>query len=445
MRYAMLNALILLSAAASISAQDDEGGKRFEGYVKASAEEFDKAKPAIGEPFPELTVYTPDGKEFNTADLRGHYTLVVLGCLTCPPFLGNVAGLEAVYRDYQPKGVKMYFVYRNTAHPELRGNYLQTFTLQERLAHSRQAIKQLGASIPWLVDPIDNRLKQALGNRANSEFLIDPKGIVVRKRVWSKPAEVRKDLEELVGKVDRITKPKDLELKVQPTIPETAPRGFVERLPRAGMFPVVMDPQFEKGGQPFFAKLRAEADLTLIDTGKGRLYLGFHLDPLYEVHWNKLNKPLKFDLKLPDGASFSTTSGQATAIDADTDCDPREFMIDVEQWPQDKPVEVSVSYAVCTDKECHLVKQSYLLTRERDRDGGRAAPAGFRGALSAEEMIKMMLAGDKNADGKLTKDELPSLLRSNFGKCDKNDDGVLDAAEQQALAAEHVSFLPRAR
>jgi hypothetical protein len=445
MRYTILCGLLLLASARPTFAQDEEGGKRFEGYTKASAEEFDKARPAIGQPFPELTVYTPDGKEFETASLRGHYTLVVLGCLTCPPFLGNVAGLEAVYRDYEPKGVKFYFVYRNVAHPELRGNYLQTFTFEERLAHSRQAVKQLGATIPWLVDPIDNRLKHALGNRANSEFLIDPKGIVVRKRVWSKPDAVRKDLEELVGKVDHITKPEDLDLKLQPTIPETAPRGFVERLPRAGMFPVVMDPQFDKGGQPFYAKLRAEADLTLLDTGKGKLYLGFHLDPFYEIHWNKLTKPLKFELKLSDGVSFSTTSGQAATVDADNDCDPREFMIDVEKWPQDKPVQVSVSYAVCSENECHLVKQVYLLTRERDRDGGRAAPAGFRGALSAEEMIKMMLAGDKNRDGKLAKEELPTLLRNGFDKSDRNGDGVLDEQELRALAASHVSFLPLER
>ena len=53
---------------------------------------------------------------------------------------------------------------------------MQPFTLEERLAHARQAEKQLGASIPWLVDAMDNRLKHALGDRPNSEFIIDPEG-----------------------------------------------------------------------------------------------------------------------------------------------------------------------------------------------------------------------------------------------------------------------------
>ena len=64
---------------------------------------------------------------------------------------------------------------------------MQPFTLEERLAHARQAGKQLGATIPWLVDAMDNRLKHAMGDRPNSEFVIDPKGKIVRKRAWSHP------------------------------------------------------------------------------------------------------------------------------------------------------------------------------------------------------------------------------------------------------------------
>jgi cytochrome oxidase Cu insertion factor (SCO1/SenC/PrrC family) len=45
-------------------------------------EEFVKAQPAVGDSLPELTVFTPDGKPFQTADLRGHYTVLTFGCLT---------------------------------------------------------------------------------------------------------------------------------------------------------------------------------------------------------------------------------------------------------------------------------------------------------------------------------------------------------------------------
>ena len=45
-------------------------------------EDFLKGKPAVGDVIPDLTVYTPDGKEVKTADLRGHYTVLTFGCLT---------------------------------------------------------------------------------------------------------------------------------------------------------------------------------------------------------------------------------------------------------------------------------------------------------------------------------------------------------------------------
>lgn len=423
-----------------------EPGKRFENFSRPNDREFLTAAPRIGDTFPDLTVYTSDGQEFRTTNFRGSYTLVTLGCLTCPPFLSNVPGLEAVYRDYQPKGVKFFFVYRAVAHPELRGNYLQTFTLDERLAHARQAGRQLGSSIPFLVDPMDNRLKRALGSRANCEYLIDPEGKVVRKRMWSNPNEVRRDLEKLVGKVDAVTSPEDLKLKVEgEPIAETAPRGFVERLSRAGMWPLVIDPQIEKSVEPFFAKLRVEADIPLLDTGKGKLYLGFHLDPLYKMHWNKLSKPLRFEITLPDGVLFSVTSGQARVIDAESDCDPREFMIDVSEWPKNKAVILTVDYAACSELDCHIVRQEYVLTRERDPNGGRAGPAGFRGVLTPQAMVKLLLVGDKDDDGRLTRQEITSVLRRSFAQYDNNRDGVLDKNEIAALAEEQTKFLPSAR
>ena len=45
-------------------------------------EDFLKGKPAVGDVIPDLTVYTSDGKEVKTSDLRGHYTVLTFGCLT---------------------------------------------------------------------------------------------------------------------------------------------------------------------------------------------------------------------------------------------------------------------------------------------------------------------------------------------------------------------------
>jgi len=43
---------------------------------------FVRQAPKIGVRLPSLSVYSADGNAFNTADLRGHYTVLTFGCLT---------------------------------------------------------------------------------------------------------------------------------------------------------------------------------------------------------------------------------------------------------------------------------------------------------------------------------------------------------------------------
>lgn len=43
---------------------------------------FAREKPAIGDRLPDLTVYSPDGKEVKTSSLRGQHVVITFGCLT---------------------------------------------------------------------------------------------------------------------------------------------------------------------------------------------------------------------------------------------------------------------------------------------------------------------------------------------------------------------------
>ncbi len=44
---------------------------------------FEATAPAVGESLPDLTVYDAGGKELQLGQLlQGHYTVIVLGCLT---------------------------------------------------------------------------------------------------------------------------------------------------------------------------------------------------------------------------------------------------------------------------------------------------------------------------------------------------------------------------
>jgi hypothetical protein len=347
--------------------------------------------------------------------------------------LWNVSGLEAVQRDYGPRGVKFFYLYKSLAHPELAGHYVQPFTLQERLAHARQAEKQLGGSIPWLVDAMDNRLKHALGDRPNSEFIIDPRGHIVRKRAWSYPAQVRQDLETLVGPVERITRESDIHLKLELPLKAPASRGVVPRVSRPRMQPLAMEPQIDPKGVPFYAKLRAEGDSDLLTTGQGKLYFGFHLDPFHQAHWNNLTEPLQFKLEVSEGVKVDRREGVAPRVKPASDADPREFLLDVAAWPKDQSIRLTVTYFACVgEKACHTVRQSYVLHRRRDRDGGGARGAGA-GFWDPEGFARQMVARSKRSDGKVSKDEVQGLIRPHFEHLDTNKDGLLDVEELKAV------------
>ena len=71
----VLGWLVALGLAGSAQAQLDprqQANRRFESTA-----------PAVGEPLPDLTLYDADGKALRVGELlQGHYTVIVLGCLT---------------------------------------------------------------------------------------------------------------------------------------------------------------------------------------------------------------------------------------------------------------------------------------------------------------------------------------------------------------------------
>jgi hypothetical protein len=238
--------------------------------------------------------------------------------------------------------------------------------------HIQEARRTLGSEIPWISDSMSNDLKHALGNSPNSEFVIDPEGKVASRRAWSQPELLRQDLERLVGPVENPTQVSDLNLKVEPP-PKVAASGVVPRVEVPGIMRAVrIKPQSSE--LPFYAKLRAEVDRNFFDSGEGTLYLGFHVDPIYRVHWNNLVNPLKFEIKAPEGITVSPSQGEGPQVAVPSDIDPREFLLDVKQQKgASQPLELAVRYFACNDEEgwCIPVSQKYSIYLESDSDLGQ--------------------------------------------------------------------------
>ena len=263
-----------------------------------------------------------------------------------------------------------YYIYKPLAHPEYN-NYVTPFTLEERLMHVAEAKRRLGSSITWLADPMHNPYHEAMARTPNSELVVDPEGRVAARRSWSDPEALRADLERLVGPVERRTRVEDLDLPAQPP-PPTVAKGVVPRVEipptMAGM---EVEPIIEEGGVPFYVKLRAEGDESLRATGNGKMYVGFHLDPLYRVHWNNEAGPVKFSLTAPTGSTVTPAGGEGPALDAPADADPREFLVDVAMSDMAQPLDLDVFYFACDDALtfCIPVNQSYRIHLQRDNHG----------------------------------------------------------------------------
>jgi len=344
-----------------------------------------------------------------------------------------------VYRDYSPKGVQFFYLYKALAHPEHLG-YVRPVTLGERLMHIKEAERTLGSGITWICDTMSNDLKHAIGNAPNSEYVLDPEGKIFVKRAWSDPEELRKDLERLVGPVEKPTSVADLDMKVADP-PREAPVGIVPRPTVPGnMKALRLSPQLEKSRHPFYVKARVEASAEFVEGGRGMLYLGFHLDPLYGVHWNNLVAPLQFELFPPDGVIVSPSKASGPKVKAETDADPREFLLVADRGGSDEPMRLSVRYFACTDKACFPVTQEYLIHWDVDEDGGRPnrRPRSERGrpaeAGSPGSMVERMMSRDANGDGKLSRDELPTRVQRRFDRMDTNGDGFVDQAELKETA-----------
>lgn len=352
--------------------------------------------------------------------------------------------MEAIKKDYAPKGVKFYFIYKALAHPEGgTQSYVAPFTLEERVAHIKQAYKELGNSIPWICDNMQNELKHALGDRPNSEFIIDPTGKIVVMRDWSRPESLRNDLEKLVGKVANPTRPSQLKLAAKSTKPKYE-KGVVKRpeIPRQ-LRPVKVIPQ--DSDQPFYVKLRVEVEANVLNRRSGKLYLGFHLDPIHQVHWNNLASPLQYEIVGLKQGKLTPSKDSFAKVKVESDVDPREFILTASDLSPDVTFSVKVKYFACSDVAgwCKPVTQEYVVELEPDKDAGSARRAGqgrgagnnpggapfARGRFTAERFM----AQDKNKDGKITADELPPQMRRMIDRADRNGDQAIDRDEARMM------------
>jgi hypothetical protein len=148
--------------------------------------------PRINQHAPDFTLKTVDGKEsVQLANLIGKKPVVlVLGNFTCGPFRGLYASIEAMQQRYK-KDVNFLMVYVREAHPadgwKMESNtkvgvaVKQPTTLTERAQVAGQFCERLKATMPFVVDEIDDPVGTAYSGMPGRFYVIDTKGKVAYK------------------------------------------------------------------------------------------------------------------------------------------------------------------------------------------------------------------------------------------------------------------------
>ncbi|MEZ0227729.1 MAG: peroxiredoxin family protein, partial [Planctomycetota bacterium] len=140
--------------------------------------------PGPGERAPDFDLPTTEiAGRFRLSSRREvRPVLLTFGSLTCPYTLGALDALRALYPVFEGR-LDFVTVYVREMHPgEL---HPQPRTLHEKLRHAREW-KRLD-EIPWTVavDRLDGEVHRAFGLLPTPAFLIDSKGRVAFRTVWS--------------------------------------------------------------------------------------------------------------------------------------------------------------------------------------------------------------------------------------------------------------------
>lgn len=319
---------------------------------------------------PALNAVLPDGSETSLNDLiEGKYTVLAAGCLTCPEFHRGYREIEAANVDYAKKDVQFFFVYKSLRHPELDG-YLQPQNLSERLLQLEIAKGKLGTNIPWLVDNMENEMREALDFGANSVYLISPEGEVVYSTERINIPSFRSALVKHVGQVGEVTTANELDLPRARRPERLINEDSDIRVERPdGLVVLKLSPS--DPDETYYVKLRAEAEPELLKNGTGRLFIGFYPDPIHGAHWNNLTEPMRYTLKLPEGVEASPCMASAKKGSGKTDSDPRQFWVSFRSDSPIEDTEITLNYFACTDSLCLALSQSYTIHFEAVDDGSR--------------------------------------------------------------------------
>ena len=158
-------------------------------------EDFDA--PAVGERFPDATLWTVDGEKVRLSDYVGGKPLVLeTGSITCPMYAASAGPMQAIARKYADE-LDFVLMYVREAHPGERTR--AHGDLEAKIAAARRSAAHHGDGRTTLVDDPEGSAHRLWGAMPNSVFVIAPDGTVIYRTMWNNTDR----LDPILGEIAR--------------------------------------------------------------------------------------------------------------------------------------------------------------------------------------------------------------------------------------------------
>ena len=159
----------------------------------AEMEHWQRCGVQLGEVAPEFELADIHGRSVRLRDLAGGPVVLEFGSYTCPIFCGRIAAMEQLAQDFPE--VQFLVVYIREAHPgEVIGPHRSPADKRRtvRLLLREETIRRR-----VLIDSVDGGVHRLYGGAWNPVYVLNAAGVIVLRRAWNEPDQVRSTLQDL--------------------------------------------------------------------------------------------------------------------------------------------------------------------------------------------------------------------------------------------------------
>jgi thiol-disulfide isomerase/thioredoxin len=176
---------------------DEFAFHKFESWLN-----FD-ASPPLDRPAPDFPLWDLDEWETSLATIWSDhsFTVVEFGSITCPHCKIAAPAMNAIAREYGPKGIGFYLIYTHEVNPGEIFPYLTS--MAQKFHHARMLRDLVGVTRSILVDSLDGACHRAYGSMPNMTWIFGQDGFPVYKSSWTDVHSVANTLEYLLGVLER--------------------------------------------------------------------------------------------------------------------------------------------------------------------------------------------------------------------------------------------------